>query len=87
MPSSARSGNEPYMLTLHFKVDTTVNSFKNEARIILDEFDNKGKFICIGDGQKTAVLIGLDQYRAFRARLEDLEDALELKENMLHQRR
>lgn len=58
----------------------SVDSFKNETRTILNEIENKGELICIADNRRMAVLVGLNQYRTFMRRLEDLEDALDLKE-------
>jgi len=58
----------------------SVDSLRNEAKTILNEVEDKGELVYIEDGQKSAVLMGFDQYRAFMARLEDLEDALDLKE-------
>lgn len=58
----------------------SVDSLKNKAKIILNEVEEKSEPIYITDKHKIAVLMGFIQYTALMERLEDLEDALDLKE-------
>lgn len=57
----------------------SVDLLKNKATFILNEVEEESEPVYIKDDHKTAVLMGLIQYRALMERIEELEDALDLK--------
>ncbi|MDI6735653.1 MAG: type II toxin-antitoxin system Phd/YefM family antitoxin [bacterium] len=57
----------------------SISTFQRDARRVLDEVEKEDKPVYISNHQQTAVIITLGKYRAFMQRLEDLEDALDLK--------
>lgn len=57
----------------------SLSTFQGDVRVVLDEVEKKREPIYISNYQHKAVIMTLEKYKTFMKRLEDLEDALDLK--------